>query len=138
MNMEIFNQLRQLSQELPSRKISISMEELEGLFRLQAETDTSGDLPVLLDFRAQIENGSMTLATHYTVYEDKKDLKAGLEKFLLTRILYSQEVTDSPHFLKYKNINKNIQVIPNGVNLGSFDNVFCQKSDRNPHYLAPI
>lgn len=91
--------------------------------------------PFLAGLPAKILSLFLGIPVIYTVNgcasldEGKKDLKAGLEKFLLTRILYSQEITDSPHFLKYKNINKNIQIIPNGVNLGSFNNVFYQKSD---------
>jgi hypothetical protein len=51
------------------------MDVLENLFYLQAKYDTSSDLPVLMDFNADIiDEDIMTLDTHYTVYEDKQEL----------------------------------------------------------------
>lgn len=44
-----------------------------------------------------------------------------IEKFLLTQIKYDQMISVWSRFLEYKNINKNIIVIWNGVNLSSFD-----------------
>lgn len=41
--------------------------------------------------------------------------KASLEKFILTKIKYSAEITVSRDFLKIKNVNKIISYIPNGV-----------------------
>lgn len=46
--------------------------------------------------------------------------KALLEKFILTQVKYSAEITVSRDFLKIKNINKNIVYIPNGVNTRFF------------------
>src|SRR3989344_4416398 len=40
-----------------------------------------------------------------------------LEKFILTQILYSAQITVSRDFLKLKNINRKIFYIPNGVNI---------------------
>jgi glycosyltransferase involved in cell wall biosynthesis len=56
-----------------------------------------------------------------------KGLKFFLENFLLTKIKYSREVSDSPHFLKYKNINKNIQIIPNGIDIQAIDKIPAKK-----------
>lgn len=39
-----------------------------------------------------------------------------IEKFILTQILYSAQITVSRDFLTIKNINKNVVYIPNGVN----------------------
>jgi len=74
--METLNKIDQKSQEFSPRKtlIPISMKILEDIFRLQAERDKSGDLPVLMDFTAGIIGNIMTLDTHYTVYEDKQEL----------------------------------------------------------------
>ncbi len=46
--------------------------------------------------------------------------KAVLEKFILTKIKYSAEITVSRDFPKIKNINKSIVYIPNGVDLRFF------------------
>lgn len=50
------------------------------------------------------------------------------EKFILTEILYSAQITVSQDFLKIKNVNRNITYIPNGVNLKDFDQVRVSKS----------
>jgi glycosyltransferase involved in cell wall biosynthesis len=42
-------------------------------------------------------------------------VKSLIEKFILTRIKYSAQITVSRDFLKIKNINKNVVYIPNGV-----------------------
>ncbi|OGE03727.1 hypothetical protein A3B51_00620 [Candidatus Curtissbacteria bacterium RIFCSPLOWO2_01_FULL_41_18] len=44
-----------------------------------------------------------------------------LEKFILTQIRYSSQISVSQDFLKFKNINKRINYIPNGVNIKLFD-----------------
>ena len=54
--------------------------------------------------------------------------KAWLEKILLTKISYSTEISVAGSFLKYENRNKNIVVIPNGVNVKAFDSVKVQKN----------
>jgi len=54
--------------------------------------------------------------------------KAVLEKYILTKIKYSGQITVSQSFLKYPNINKNIVVIRNGVNRTEFDQVRVNKS----------
>lgn len=57
----------------------------------------------------------------------KEGFKAYLEKLLLTKIKYTVQVSDSQHFTKYKNINKNLQLIPNGVDTKAFDKVLATK-----------
>jgi len=49
-----------------------------------------------------------------------KSPRALLEKIILTKIRYSQVISVSSNFLQYKNINKNIKVIPNGVDVNKF------------------
>jgi len=58
-----------------------------------------------------------------------KNLTAKIESKLLTATDYDAEITVSSNFLKYKNINKNIEVIPNGVDIKEFDAVKSKKSD---------
>jgi len=48
--------------------------------------------------------------------QQKKSIKARLEKILLTRIHYSAQITVAANFFKYKNVNKP-HLIRNGVNL---------------------
>ena len=57
-----------------------------------------------------------------------KGPKAILEKFILTQIKYTKQITVSSTFLKYQNTNKNIEVIRNGVDLKSFDSVEVKKT----------
>ncbi|KKR49595.1 MAG: Glycosyl transferase group 1 [Candidatus Curtissbacteria bacterium GW2011_GWA1_40_16] len=57
--------------------------------------------------------------------------KAFLEKFILTQIRYSAEITVSRDFLKIKNINNNIVYIPNGVDPLSFRTNSSIKREKN-------
>lgn len=54
-------------------------------------------------------------------------IKALLEKIILTKIHYNYVISVSSNFLKYKNVNKTISIIPNGVDVGSFDKVEVKK-----------
>ena len=51
-----------------------------------------------------------------------------IEKFILTQILYSAQITVAKDFLKIKNINENIFYIPNGIKIDNFDRIKTQKS----------
>lgn len=51
-----------------------------------------------------------------------------IEKFILTKIRYTHQITVSRDFLKIKNVNKNISYIPNGVNLQDFEKVKTTKN----------
>lgn len=53
--------------------------------------------------------------------QQAKGLKARAEKFLLTQIKYTAQITVSRNFTFYPNLNSNIHYIPNGVNLKQFD-----------------
>ncbi|OGD81369.1 hypothetical protein A3G14_05435 [Candidatus Curtissbacteria bacterium RIFCSPLOWO2_12_FULL_38_9] len=53
-----------------------------------------------------------------------------LEKFILTQIRYSAQITVSQDFLKIKNINENVYYIPNGVDVKKFDKVNIKKFKR--------
>ncbi len=50
----------------------------------------------------------------------EKSFRAWLEKIILTQIRYDQVISVSRHFLQYKNVNKNIKVIANGVDVNKF------------------
>lgn len=56
-----------------------------------------------------------------------KGFKLWLEKFILTQIKYSAEITVSRDFFKLKNVNKNIIYIPNGVEVKPFDRIKVNK-----------
>lgn len=56
-----------------------------------------------------------------------KSPRAWLEKIILTQIRYDWIITVASNFLKYKNINKNISVIPNGVDTNKFDKIAVKK-----------
>ncbi len=61
-----------------------------------------------------------------------KGLSAWLERILLLKIRYDQQISDSEHFLKYKGVNqnKNVVIIPNGVDIGKFESLKVEKSNR--------
>lgn len=50
-----------------------------------------------------------------------------IEKKLLTGIAYDKLISVGSSFLKYKNINDNISIIPNGINISDFTNVDISK-----------
>lgn len=50
-----------------------------------------------------------------------------VEKFILTQIRYTAQITVSRDFLTLKNVNKNIAYIPNGVDINLFDKVKTEK-----------
>ncbi len=54
-----------------------------------------------------------------------------LEKFILTQIRYSAQITVSQDFLKIPNINKKVFYIPNGVDVNEFNRVLNKKF-KNP------
>jgi len=89
--------------------------------------------PFLAGIPAKIVSFLLRIPVIYTVNGcasldlNKRGLKACIEKLLLTKIKYARQVSDSRHFLKYKNINKNILVIPNGLDVVKFDKVFTKK-----------
>lgn len=60
--------------------------------------------------------------------QKNNNLMSWVERWLLTGIKYDQQISDSRHFLKYKNVNKNIIIIPNGVDLQKFDRVKVKKN----------
>lgn len=67
---------------------------------------------------------------HGSPYLDqkKKNLQYYLESFILTKLKFSRLVSVSENFLKHKNVNKNIQVIPNGVSVAHFDEIRAKKN----------
>lgn len=53
-----------------------------------------------------------------------------LERFLQTKLRYDYQITVDSSFLKRKNVNQNIVVIPNGVDVWAFDKVKVKKCDK--------
>lgn len=53
-----------------------------------------------------------------------------IEKFILTQILYNSEITVSQDFLKFKNINKKVVYIPNGVNCDKFERIKAKQTKK--------
>ena len=51
----------------------------------------------------------------------RKDLDCFIEKLIHTKIRYDRVISVGKGFLKYRNINRNIEVIPNGVDIEKFD-----------------
>ncbi|PIS09367.1 hypothetical protein COT75_01675 [Candidatus Beckwithbacteria bacterium CG10_big_fil_rev_8_21_14_0_10_34_10] len=56
-----------------------------------------------------------------------RSLRAFLENIVLTRIKYDQVISVSSNYLQYRNVNKNITVISNGVEVENFDKVKVKK-----------
>lgn len=59
---------------------------------------------------------------------NRADLKAKIERWLLTKIHYHAQITVSSTFLEHPNVNLNTNFIPNGVNLADFDQINVSKS----------
>lgn len=55
-------------------------------------------------------------------------IKKKIEEFLVFKIKYDGQISVSSDVLKLSNVNKNIFVIPNGVNVGDFDKVKVKKA----------
>ena len=53
-----------------------------------------------------------------------------VEKTLQTRIKYSKEISVDSLFASFPNVNKNIKVIPNGVDIKKFDNISSEKETK--------
>jgi len=47
---------------------------------------------------------------------ENKSIKYYLERFLLTQIKYDKQISVAANFLNYPNINRNIEIIENGIN----------------------
>ena len=57
----------------------------------------------------------------------KKGIRPFLEKYILTKIEYDWLISVSSNFLKYKNINKKITIIPNGADIKKFKSLKVKK-----------
>ena len=57
-------------------------------------------------------------------------LLAALETFLLFKLEYDHQISVSRDILSYRNVNRRITIIPNGVDLDAYDAVTCEKSRR--------
>ena len=62
-----------------------------------------------------------------SLFHKKSGLSAKVESDLLTKIKYDQEITVAENFLKLKNVNKHVVVIPNGVDVSVYDKVEVEK-----------
>ena len=64
-----------------------------------------------------------------SLFWQKKGWQARLERTLLTKIKYDQQITVAENFRELKNVNKRISVIPNGIDLKRFDKVKVEKPE---------
>lgn len=56
-------------------EVSFNNEELRSIFSVQAESDESGDMPVLLpDFKIEIKDGELSFYAPYTIDADRKSV----------------------------------------------------------------
>ncbi len=88
----------------------------------------------LSSYPARLARWLCGLPVIYTVhgtslFYKKNGVKASIERDLLTRIKYDRVITVAENFLKLKNINKRISVIPNGIDLEQFDKVPAPEHD---------
>jgi len=68
----------------------------------------------------------------------KKSVRAWFERYILTKIKYTKVISVSSSFLEHGNVNKNIVVIPNGVNVKLFDSIKIQHSSAIDHQPLTI
>ena len=57
-----------------------------------------------------------------------RGVKAWGERFLLTKISYSHQISVTRSFAKYDNVNKNISIIRNGADIEAFNKVKAKKN----------
>jgi glycosyltransferase involved in cell wall biosynthesis len=60
--------------------------------------------------------------------QQAQSLKGKLERWLLTGVAYSAQITVSSTFLAYKRATRSISVIRNGVEVGDFDKISVRKA----------
>lgn len=67
----------------------------------------------------------LVFTVHGSMNTDRgvKNLDYFIEKTILTKIRYDKEISVGKGFFKYRNVNKNIEFIPNGVDVNKFDSV---------------
>ena len=86
------------------------------------------DVPVVYTVHGSHSLDLFKLAkTHPKLNIKPPTWKYYLEKVLLTKIHYSQIISVSSNFLDYKNVNKSITVIPNGVDIKEFNKILIKK-----------
>ncbi|MDH3973183.1 MAG: glycosyltransferase family 4 protein [Deltaproteobacteria bacterium] len=64
-----------------------------------------------------------------------KNIDYFIEKWILTQISYDKLISVAKGFLKYRNVNKNIEIIPNGVSIHDFDMI---RGETKADYLKII
>lgn len=64
-----------------------------------------------------------------TIFQKIWTVKKIIERVVLLETRYDHEISVSENFLKAKNVNKNVSIIPNGINLERFDSVKDQETD---------
>ena len=57
----------------------------------------------------------------------RKNLDSLIERFILTRIKYDKVISVGKSYLAHSNVNRNIEVIPNGVEIEKFDALTDEK-----------
>ncbi|PIS03503.1 hypothetical protein COT83_05730 [Candidatus Peregrinibacteria bacterium CG10_big_fil_rev_8_21_14_0_10_44_7] len=89
---------------------------------------------LLSSYPARLARWLCGLPVIYTVhgtslFYKKSGFKAWIEKDLLTKIEYDCVISVAANFLKLKNVNKNVCVVPNGIDLAKFDKVPAPEHD---------
>lgn len=76
-------------------------------------------------------NGVPTIVTVHgsSLFNKSWSVKKFLEKILYLDTRYSKEISVSENFLKAKNVNKHISIVPNGVDLTRFDNIKAEPNN---------
>lgn len=85
-----------------------------------------------------IKRKPVVYTVHGTSLRVWKDIRKGIlspffywmERIVLLSIKYDAEISVSSDFLQYRNINKNIYVIPNGVEVSKFERVKVEKGSK--------
>lgn len=105
------------------------------LFLLKEDFDIIHAQPFLPALPAKlsslIKRKPIVLTVHGTRLFENKNIKTPsriLEKYILTKINYDLQISVTRAFLKIRNNNKKITVIPNGIELGDFRKLKNSKS----------
>lgn len=73
---------------------------------------------IALQARGEMDSGFMS------------DIKSFMERITLFNLKYDCEISVDSSILKYKNVNKSIEIIPNGVDVDKFDKIKTEKTDK--------
>lgn len=91
---------------------------------------------MIVSFASKMLNLPTIITIHGTQAIDlkQKNPKSWLYKKIFTQTKFSAQISVSSSFLQYPNLNKNISIIPNGVDVTTFDAIKADKST-NPSLI---